>query len=140
MYNEFPTHVSFPNVPSLCTDFPVNVSKDWIRVEFRMLNWKFMNFNKLMRAVNTVQDIAGCIEERHGKIFELRLFLSPPSLKTEILDNRLKLRDLGFKGALKHAPEEVLLYYDYKVSSTDPLLNFSTTLESNADKSFSNIL
>lgn len=66
------------------------------------------------------------IEERHGKINDVRVFLSPPSLKSEIIDKRLTLLDIGFKGGLKESPETAVIYYDFKVESRDALLGFTT--------------
>lgn len=65
------------------------------------------------------------IEARHGSVEEIRLFSSPPSLKTELVDRSLKLSDLGYKGADVEHPEVMILYYDYKATVGDPLLAFT---------------
>eukprot|EP00455_Lapot_gusevi_P045409 TRINITY_DN5803_c0_g3_i2.p1 TRINITY_DN5803_c0_g3~~TRINITY_DN5803_c0_g3_i2.p1 ORF type:complete len:155 (+),score=23.58 TRINITY_DN5803_c0_g3_i2:67-531(+) len=101
------------------------VFNDWVKLEIKLLNWKFMNFDVLVRTNTPVRQIASMIEARHGRIRDLRLFTSPPSLKNEITDTSITLSDIGIKGGPRDAPEQSTLFYDFKSAISDPLLSFS---------------
>jgi hypothetical protein len=100
---------------------------DFVNVDIRMLNWRFMNFSVVLRATTTLKQIATMIEARHGKVADLRLFSSPPSLQSEITNLALRLEDLGYKGSAPEHPENMILFYDYKASVGDSLLAFSSS-------------
>jgi hypothetical protein len=91
-----------------------------------MLNWRYMTFDVVLRSNTTMKQICTLIEARHNKIDELRLFTSPPSLKSEITNLSMRLSDLGYKGGAKEHPENCVLFYDYRAEVGNPLLSFSS--------------
>ena len=98
---------------------------DFVNAEIKMLNWKYMDFKIVLRSTTTLKQIATMIEARHGKMADLRMFTSPPSLKSEITNLGMRLADLGYKGGAREHPENCVLFYDYKAEVGEPLLSFS---------------
>jgi hypothetical protein len=62
-----------------------------------MLNWRFMNFSVMVRATTVLRQVTVLIEQHHGRAEEIRLFMSPPSLKSEITNLNTRISDMGFK-------------------------------------------
>lgn len=106
-------------------------------IEFRLLNWKYMNFSQRFKDSTYVFTIKKLLTERHGRIEDLRVCVNSFTEQTEIKDEMLMLRDAGLKG---RSPNMILgesgvyeieegsiptfqIFYDFRpVSYSDPIL------------------
>lgn len=53
----------------------------------------------------------------------LSLFTDKSREPDAVIPTHLSLEDIGYEGGPRHAPQEILVYYDYKVEFTDcPIL------------------
>ena len=67
-------------------------------LEFKLLNWKYMNFSMQFRETTNVFSIKKLLAERHGKIESLKLCLNSFTEATELHDEMLTLAESGAKG------------------------------------------
>jgi len=110
---------------------------NWVIIDFKLLNWKYMNFSQKFRDTTHIFTIKKLLCERHGRIEDLRICVNSFSESTEIKDEMLSLKECGIKGRqpnmimgasgmLEIEPGSiptVLVFYDFKPSSfSDPIL------------------
>lgn len=112
------------------------IIENWVRIDFKLLNWKFMNFTMKLKEDTYIFTIKRILQERHGKIEDLKLCFHSFIEANEIRDEMLTLKDCGLKGTpVGHAetPEEkeaeeasiptFQLFYDYRpLSQSDPVI------------------
>jgi hypothetical protein len=112
---------------------PVYVPKrePWINIEFKLLNWKFMNFSQHFREDTRLFTIKKILQERHGKLDSLKLCFHAFTDQNELNDEMLTLKEVGIKGVPVdlNSPTEVLtiptviLYYDFQSTNfSDPVI------------------
>eukprot|EP01031_Cornospumella_fuschlensis_P036287 gene36287-44021_t len=115
---------------------PPPIIENWIRIEFKLLNWKFMNFSMKFFENTNVFTIKRLLREKHGRIDDLKLCFHSFTDSNEVLDEMLTLLECGLKGhPVGHAvtPEEkeleeknipvVQCFYDFKPANySDPVL------------------
>ena len=104
----------------------------WINIEFKLLNWKFMNFAQRFRTEEThLFTIKKLLQERHGKLDSLKLCFHSFTDSNELNDEMKTLREVGIKGIPVdvNLPEEaaqiptVQLFYDFKSTNfSDPVI------------------
>ena len=112
-----------------------------INVEFKLLNWKFMNFSKRFRENTRVFTIKKILQERHGRMDDLKICFNSFADSNEVTDEMLTLAECGLKGQMVNtavldskdsaAVEEmrsiptVQLFYDFKPNKfSDPVILF----------------
>lgn len=109
-----------------------------IRIEFKLLNWKYMNFSMVLKEDTYIFSIKRILREKHGKIDDLKLCFHAFTEANEVLDEMMTLRDCGLRGHLVGGaitPEEkeledksipiVPLFYDFKpADQSDPIVLF----------------
>ena len=115
---------------------------NWMIVEFKLINWKFMNFRQKLREDTRLFTIKNMLRERHGEMQDLKICFKSFTESNEVHDDMLSLLDLGFKGeqitiTIDEVNRKVLrdesglpvvtLLYDYKpaVATVDPVLLFT---------------
>jgi len=115
---------------------------NWMIVEFKLINWKFMNFRQKLREDTRIFTIKNMLRERHGEMDDLKICFKSFTESNEVHDDMLSLLDLGFKGEqIKITIDEVnrqvlrdesdlpvvTLLYDYKpaTATVDPILLFT---------------
>lgn len=112
---------------------PVYVPKrdPWINIEFKLLNWKFMNFSMRFRDDTHLFTIKKILQERHGKLDSLKLCFHAFTDNNEVHDEMITLREFGIKGVPidLNNPQEVeliptvQLFYDFKSTNfSDPVI------------------
>ncbi len=107
-----------------------------IKIDFKLLNWKFMNFSMKFKEDTYIFTIKRILRERHGKIEGLKLCFHAFTEANEIHDEMLTLRDCGLKGFPVGAAETeedktqeenaipiVQLFYDFRPDTPgDPVI------------------
>lgn len=116
---------------------------NWMIVDFKLINWKFMNFRVKLREDTRIFTIKNILRERHGQMEDLKICFKSFAESNEVHDDTLTLLDLGFKGEqIKITVDEVNrkvirdeselpivpLLYDFKpaAATVDPILLYNT--------------
>eukprot|EP00462_Mataza_sp_D1_P002892 CAMPEP_0175098672 /NCGR_PEP_ID=MMETSP0086_2-20121207/5995_1 /TAXON_ID=136419 /ORGANISM="Unknown Unknown, Strain D1" /LENGTH=173 /DNA_ID=CAMNT_0016372365 /DNA_START=14 /DNA_END=535 /DNA_ORIENTATION=+ len=94
---------------------------DWVYVDVKLVTWNYVDFTVCVRTQTPLNSIARMIEEKHGRISELKLYRSPPDEKN-ILDPDLTLAEMGIHGGAKEDEEKFTIFYNYKPAVSEPLL------------------
>lgn len=97
-------------------------AKDFVKLDLNLINWKFANFSVTVKLDTSMADIGRLIEEKHGRVASLQLYMSPPHEQNMIRDMRTKLRDLGLNGGTVEEPSEITLFYEFTTPETSPIL------------------
>jgi hypothetical protein len=74
------------------------VEDNYLNLEFRMLNWKYMNFNMRFREETHIFTIKKLLAERHGRVDNMKICLDAFSESNEIKNEMLTLKECGLKG------------------------------------------
>lgn len=116
------------------------IRENWINIQFKLLNWKFMNFSMKFRETTHIFTLKKLLQERHGRIDDLKLCFHAYTEANEIHNDMLTLRDCGLKGQPIEPPEPeegqepptepvemtiptVQLFYDFKPTNfSDPVV------------------
>jgi hypothetical protein len=110
-----------------------------VNIQFKLLNWKFMNFSMKFRENTHIFTLKKLLQERHGRIDDLKLCFHAFVEQNEIHNEMLTLRECGLKGAPIEPPEpeegvapiaaadmvipSVQLFYDFKPANfSDPVV------------------
>ncbi len=107
-----------------------------VKIEFKLLNWKYMNFTMQFSDSTKIFSIKKILKERHGRVSDLKLCLNSFSESNELNDEMLSLAEVGVKGRqpdMKLVDGDVVIdedsipviaiFYDYKpVDFSDPVL------------------
>ncbi|CAM9187274.1 unnamed protein product [Discosporangium mesarthrocarpum] len=103
---------------------------NWVTLDLKLLNWKYLDFKYCVRTKTHVFTIKKMLMERHGRITDLVLCKGSFTEANELSDEMLTLEDYGVQGAPKDMPPvTVPLFYDFKPEKYDePLLLVSTVL------------
>lgn len=111
----------------------------WVKLEFKLLNWNYMNFSTKVRDNSRIFALKKLLAERHGHIKDLKLCLNSFTEANELVDEMATLVDAGIKGEQQSysiAPDgsktlddsqvpTYHIYYDFKpAESNDPVLLF----------------
>jgi len=109
----------------------------WVMLEFKLLNWKYMNMSMKFRDTTHIFTIKKMLKERHGRIEDLKVCLNSFSESTEVKDEMMTLRECGLKGRqinMIRGPSGALemeegciptvqVFYDFKpVDYSDPVM------------------
>ena len=70
----------------------------WVKIEFKLLNWKYMNFSAKVRDNSRVFALKKLLAGRHGHVKDLKLCLNSFSESNELEDEMATLADVGIKG------------------------------------------
>lgn len=113
------------------------VLDSFLDIEFRMLNWKYMNFNMRLKEQTNIFTLKKLLAERHGRVEDMRICIDAFSEANEIKDEMLTLKECGLKGrppSMIRAPDgsiieeegsvpTVHIFYDFKpLDFSDPIL------------------
>ena len=79
---------------------------NWMVIEFKLINWKFMNFKMKLREETRMFTIKDIIRQRHGKIEGIQLSPehqnTPPSAASHLFTNTTLMRMMsGFEDLLQ---------------------------------------
>lgn len=74
------------------------IQDNYLHLEFRMLNWKYMNFSMRFREETHIFTIKKLLAERHGRVENMKICLDAFSEANEIKDEMLTLKECGLKG------------------------------------------
>ena len=74
------------------------VLDNFLDLEFRMLNWKYMNFRQRFKETTNIFTIKKLLTERHGRVEDMRICVDAFSEANEIKDEMLTLKECGLKG------------------------------------------
>lgn len=112
--------------------------ENWVILDFKLLNWKYMNFQMKFRENTHIFSIKKILRERLGKMNDLKICFNSYSEANEVHNDMLTLAQCGVTGApLSNDIDEVTgvvppdsvqlptvtVYYDYKPSDfEDPVL------------------
>lgn len=118
---------------------------DRVNIDFKLLNWKYMNFQMKFKEDTRIFTIKKILQQRHGRLDNLRLCFHSFVEANEINDEMLTLKDCGFKGvpwppleanqvdqngasgadevAEEKSIPTVILFYDFKpIDCSDPVV------------------
>ena len=70
----------------------------WVKIEFKLLNWKYMNFSTKVRDNSRVFALKKLLASRHGLVKDLKLCLHSFTEANELGDEMAILSDVGLKG------------------------------------------
>eukprot|EP01032_Pedospumella_encystans_P010122 gene10122-11859_t len=116
------------------------IRENWVNIQFKLLNWKFMNFSMKFRENTHVFTLKKLLQERHGRIDDLKLCFHAFTEGNEIHNEMLTLKECGLKGAPIEPPDleegetapaepvemvipTVQLFYDFKPANfSDPVV------------------
>ena len=70
----------------------------WVKIEFKLLNWKYMNFSTKVRDNSRVFALKKLLAGRHGHIKDLKLCINSFTEANELGDEMAILSDVGLKG------------------------------------------
>ena len=116
---------------------PVTSLDTFVILEFKLLNWKYMNFTQKFRDSTHVFTIKKLLKERHGRIEDLKVCLNAFSEPNEVKDEMLTLKECGLRGrqpnmiigpsgALEIEPGSIptfSVFYDFKpLNFSDPIM------------------
>jgi len=118
---------------------PILVDKDlWVYLDFKLLNWKFMNFKAKCKESTYIFSIKKLLQERHGKLEDLRICFNSFTEGNEAKNDMLTLKEYGINGALRtpiiqdgkviydeSSVPVIQVFYDFKPTGfDDPVLLF----------------
>lgn len=130
------------NEPSSTIEKPaITTNEKVIILEFKLLNWKYMNFSVKFRETTPIFTIKKLLRERHGRVEDLKLCLHSFTEANELNDEMLTLLEVGLKGRIPemklssgHGSDLVVdeesipcfqIYYDFRpVDFSDPIMLF----------------
>lgn len=118
---------------------PVRSDERFVKIDFKLLNWHYMNFQLRLRENTHIFTIKKLLRERHGRLEELKVCLGAFSESNELVDEMLTLKECGVKGT----PVEIIvdadgqlreddsqmpviqIFYDFKPANhADPVLHY----------------
>ena len=70
----------------------------WVNIEFKLLNWKYMNFSTKVRDNSRVFTLKKILANRHGLVRDLKVCLHSFAEANELGDEMAILSDVGLKG------------------------------------------
>ncbi|GMH59607.1 hypothetical protein TrVE_jg12564 [Triparma verrucosa] len=106
----------------------------WVTLSLNLMNWEFMNFEVPVRTSTYLFSIRKMLEDRHGRIQDLKICLGNFLEEKEMTDEMLTLQEYFDKneplieGVSKEQNEKeatkvvVKLYYDFKPIEAGPIL------------------
>ena len=119
---------------------PPGALDHYVKLEFKLLNWKYMNFTMKFREDTHIFSIKKLLRERHGRMDDLKLCFNSFSEANEINDEMLTLLEYGLKGVQPEVKVDeeghlivsedniptIQVFYDFKPPNSDDaiLLHF----------------
>ncbi len=113
---------------------PPVIKENWVNIDFKLLNWKFMNFSMKFKENTRIFSLKKILQHRHGRMDELKLCFNAFTEGNEIHDEMLTLLECGLRGhptdpaqldTDKEIPT-VLLFYDFKSTNfSDPVILYN---------------
>jgi len=99
----------------------------FVKLEFKLVDWSFMDFSRVVSTDTSVQSIKETIKLHHGgKIKRLTLCLDCYQEANELRNDQLSLKEAGIIGGSKNEPIEKVMFYDFtpvtSETGTDPIL------------------
>jgi hypothetical protein len=88
-------------------------NEDVVEVTLQLVSWRFGDIRARIHANCSLGFLARAVEERHGHVDRLQLFLGPPSAETELTDWSLTPARLGCKRG------QLALFYDFTAHRCD---------------------
>mmetsp|Transcript_14024 Transcript_14024/g.23327 ORF Transcript_14024/g.23327 Transcript_14024/m.23327 type:complete len:148 (+) Transcript_14024:98-541(+) len=118
------------------------IKENWVNIQFKLLNWSFMNFSMMFRENTRIFTLKKLLQERHGRIDDLKLCFHAFNETNEIKDEMMTLKECGLKGVPLEPPEleegadpatqikaedivvpSIILMYDFKPANfSDPVV------------------
>jgi hypothetical protein len=111
---------------------------NYVYLDFRMLNWKYMNFVQKFRDTTHIFTLKRLLTERHGRVGDMKICFDAYSEANEVKDEMMTIKDCGIKGRQPnmipdeenggHKIEEgsiptVQVFYDFKpIDYSDPVM------------------
>jgi len=97
---------------------PVRSDEKFVKVDFKLLNWHYMNFQMKLKEETHIFTIKKMLRERHGRLEELKVCLGSFTESNELVDEMLTLKDCGVKGT----PIEIVVDAEGKLREDDSLM------------------
>ncbi|CAM9269728.1 unnamed protein product [Chrysoparadoxa australica] len=99
-------------------------NEEWVELDFKLLNWRYMNFTERVRTSTLLFTIRKLLMHRHGLIRDLVICKGSFTEANEMVNEMKSLKDYGIRGACKDVdPPRVSIFYDFKPYNHDePLL------------------
>ncbi len=73
----------------------------WVYLDFKLLNWKFMNFKAKFKESTYIFSIKKLLQARHGKLEDLKICFHSFTEGNEAKNDMLTLKEYGINGALR---------------------------------------
>ncbi|CAM9357795.1 unnamed protein product, partial [Pylaiella littoralis] len=112
---------SLPTEPALA----MPSDEEWITLDLKLLNWKFLDFKHRARTSTHIFTIKNLLLEHHGRVDDLILCKGAFTEANELQDEMQTLKGYGIKGAPRGVEPAITvpLFYDFKpVAYDEPLL------------------
>jgi len=102
-----------------------------VTLEFKLMNWNFLNFELELPTDTNLFVVKQKIEARHGRIRDLVVCRGVYAEENELRDDMKTLEDYGIRGSADGKAREMILY-EFKPRDhqrEDPLLLHLTSLQ-----------
>eukprot|EP01038_Epipyxis_sp_PR26KG_P009054 gene9054-12212_t len=74
------------------------IRENWVQINFKLIDWRFMNFSMKFKENTRIFTIKRVLQERHGRMDDLRLCFHAFSEANEIQNEMMTLLECGIKG------------------------------------------
>ena len=106
---------------------PTEAETLFVKLEFKLVDWSFLDFSRVVSTDTSVQSIKESIKLHHGgNIKRLTLCLDFYQETNELRNEMLTLKEIGIGGGSKNEPTERVMFYDFtpvaSESGSDPIL------------------
>ena len=98
----------------------------WVTLEMNLMNWAFLNFNKKVRVKTHIFSLRRLLEEKHGRMKDLKICLHQFTEKNEMNDSMKTLEDYfeevepKVDGKAKGEEDVVVrIFYDFRPHDAD---------------------
>ena len=115
-------------------------TEKWMKLNFKLLNWKYMDFTMTFKETARVFTLKKILSQRHGHTKDMKLCQNSFTEINEMTDEMLSLSEYGLKGepreikiridGVREIDESHIpiyqIYYDFKPADTggDPVILF----------------
>tara|TARA_B110000305_G_C19315086_1_gene575983 strand:+ start:231 stop:587 length:357 start_codon:yes stop_codon:yes gene_type:complete len=99
----------------------------WVTLEMNLMNWAFLNFTESYRVKTHLFSIRRILEEKHGRMMDLKICLNSFAENNEMADEMLTLEDyfdnatpkIEGKSKNEEKPTIVRIFYDFRPHDAD---------------------
>mmetsp|Transcript_6941 Transcript_6941/g.8641 ORF Transcript_6941/g.8641 Transcript_6941/m.8641 type:complete len:147 (+) Transcript_6941:98-538(+) len=111
--------------PSFSPVIGIPSSEEWVKLEMKLMDWEYMDFDITVRTDTYLFAIKKIIEKKHGRITDLKMCRHSFQETNELNDIMRTLKECGVEGGAKENPPTVRICYDFKVAdfaAPEPIL------------------